>query len=545
MHACSLLADLSTWGARSIKSADALIDFFGRLNSWLRRFTEAHTVSQKRELAAPPLAASMAAEVGSRASVTTLRTHLRQMRAGLVELGVESSAVKSSTINDSDNMLMRIEFLLLDTGIHYTAFFTAPDKPAASGGSGTGTAATGSDSGGGGGRGGRGRGRGGRRGGARGAGCFHCGEKGHRAKDCPNRRAAVPSSRSTDGVLHILCWSASVAFRPVAKRAASVLLTSGTLQPMDLLTSEFFAPDTQPPPPPPKPGVANEKQVEVKEEPPERLSFLQFSAPHFDAVANNLLNLFVSEAPSRADGGGVSVPLRGDFASRSDADYLSALGGCVLRTARVVPKGLLVYFPSTAVMQACLSNWGIITQPLRAPPPGSVAQQLQVAKSIFVEPMRATADEFDSVLSNYKRAAEVGSGAVLFGVLRGRASEGLNFSHDHARGVVMIGIAYPPIYDIKVQSKRNRPLGQQWYTGQAFKAANQAIGRLIRNTQDYGVLVLLDRRYAGETLRQMLPGWVLGARRQWHARAAGELEPGLAAVAAFFAAKEAERKQCM
>ena len=89
----------------------------------------------------------MASEVGSRASVTTLRTHLRQMRAGLVELGVESSAVKSSTINDSDNMLMRIEFLLNDTGLHYTAFFTAPDKPAASGGSGT--AATGSDSGGG------------------------------------------------------------------------------------------------------------------------------------------------------------------------------------------------------------------------------------------------------------------------------------------------------------------------------------------------------------------------------------------------------------
>ena len=94
-----------------------------------------------------------------------------------------------------------------------------------------------------------------------------------------------------------------------------------------------------------------------------------------------------------------------------------------------------------------------------------------------------------------------------------------------------------------MQAKRNRPLGQQWYTGQAFKAANQAIGRLIRNTQDYGVLVLLDRRYAGETLRQMLPGWVLKAKRQWHARTADELEPGLAAIEAFFAAKEAEKKR--
>ena len=55
------------------------------------------------------------------------------------------------------------------------------------------------------------------------------------------------------------------------------------------------------------------------------------------------------------------------------------------------------------------------------------------------------------------------------------------------------------------------------YTGQAFKAANQAIGRLIRNTEDFGALILLDRRYAGETLRQMLPGWVRKANRQWHA----------------------------
>ena len=108
----------------------------------------------------------------------------------------------------------------------------------------------------------------------------------------------------------------------------------------------------------------------------------------------------------------------------------------------------------------------------------------------------------------------------------------------------MIGIAYPPIYDIKVQSKLNRSGatggGREWYTGQAFKAANQAIGRLIRNTHDYGVLILLDRRYAGDTLRQMLPGWVRKARRQWHARNANELEPGFAAIAAFFAQKQVE-----
>jgi hypothetical protein len=56
------------------------------------------------------------------------------------------------------------------------------------------------------------------------------------------------------------------------------------------------------------------------------------------------------------------------------------------------------------------------------------------------------------------------SGALLLAVLRGRSSEGLNFSHDHARAVVMVSIAYPPIRDIKVASKRSRMLGAEWCT---------------------------------------------------------------------------------
>jgi Rad3-related DNA helicase len=78
-------------------------------------------------------------------------------------------------------------------------------------------------------------------------------------------------------------------------------------------------------------------------------------------------------------------------------------------------------------------------------------------------------------------------------------------------------------------------------TGQAFKAANQAIGRLIRNTSDYGVLVLLDRRFATPRMRGLLPGWVRSAKRQWHARTVAELSPGLAAIAAFFAQKRGQK----
>ena len=53
---------------------------------------------------------------------------------------------------------------------------------------------------------------------------------------------------------------------------------------------------------------------------------------------------------------------------------------------------------------------------------------LQAVKSIFVEPMRATADEFDAVLSRYKGAASAGRGAVLFGKSFGRPPPSMRMS---------------------------------------------------------------------------------------------------------------------
>jgi chromosome transmission fidelity protein 1 len=69
---------------------------------------------------------------------------------------------------------------------------------------------------------------------------------------------------------------------------------------------------------------------------------------------------------------------------------------------------------------------------------GSLCDQIEAAKHVFLEPMKATADTFDQVLTQYKNAADTDKGAILLAVLRGRSSEGLNFSHDHARCVIMV-----------------------------------------------------------------------------------------------------------
>ena len=37
--------------------------------------------------------------------------------------------------------------------------------------------------------------------------------------------------------------------------------------------------------------------------------------------------------------------------------------------------------------------------------------------------------------------------------------------------------------------------GDQWYTTQAYRALNQALGRCLRHREDWGALVLIDERF--------------------------------------------------
>ena len=100
------------------------------------------------------------------------------------------------------------------------------------------------------------------------------------------------------------------------------------------------------------------------------------------------------------------------------------------------------------------------------------------------------------------------------GVCRGRISEGLDFSDNAARCVMIVGIPYPQMTDPKVILKKEyldekvleqrrkasagtRAVaqslgGKDWYNQQATKAVNQAIGRVIRHVQDYGSILLFD-----------------------------------------------------
>ena len=138
-------------------------------------------------------------------------------------------------------------------------------------------------------------------------------------------------------------------------------------------------------------------------------------------------------------------------------------------------------------------------------------------------------------------------GAVLLAVCRGKVSEGIDFADANARAVVIVGIPYPNVKDKQVELKRQynnegarRGLlsGDQWYSQQAFRALNQAVGRCLRHRADHGAILLADDRYAhganGDLCRH-LPKWLRPATRK-----CASFEESKRGVRAFFDARAAD-----
>jgi regulator of telomere elongation helicase 1 len=59
-----------------------------------------------------------------------------------------------------------------------------------------------------------------------------------------------------------------------------------------------------------------------------------------------------------------------------------------------------------------------------------------------------------------------------------------------------------------INSFQFQSAGQVWYNQQAYRAINQAVGRVIRHKDDYGAVILCDERFSQPQSISQLPGWM-------------------------------------
>ncbi|XP_057423797.1 uncharacterized protein LOC130717557 isoform X2 [Lotus japonicus] len=298
------------------------------------------------------------------------------------------------------------------------------------------------------------------------------------------------------------CLNPAVVFRDVADLSLSVILTSGTLSPMPSFSSEL--------------GVQFETSLE---------------APHVIDVDSQVWPAIISTGPG-------NYPLNASYKTADAYEFQDAVGRSLEEIFKIVPGGCLVFFPSYKLMEKLCNRWSETGQWSR----------LHTEKSLFVEPRGGSQDDFELVLKGYYDSIHHGKrpalgrkrrikkidlnhfytvdspqdskkgGAALLGVCRGKVSEGIDFSDENARVVIIVGIPFPNINDVQValkkkyndtfKSSKNLLSGSQWYCHQAFRALNQAAGRCIRHSLDYGAIILLDERFREERNRALISKWL-------------------------------------
>lgn len=244
-------------------------------------------------------------------------------------------------------------------------------------------------------------------------------------------------------VISYWCFAPALAMEELASlNVRSILVTSGTLSPLASYALEL--------------GIPFQHRLEN---------------PHI--IQNDQIHV-------RVIGKGVSgKDLTSSYDRRQDNDYYAELGNTLVSLARIVPAGMLIFFPSYGVMEACLQSWGGPNYSTRNNQQNDQSKnffavrrkqqstctqfafpqipsffyksesgntpwtRMLSIKSIVVEPKASS--ELPDALKEFQRLLNIpnSKGCILMGVCRGKISEGIDFSNEMSRAVVITGLPFP------------------------------------------------------------------------------------------------------
>ncbi|KAI1289432.1 ATP-dependent DNA helicase DDX11 [Halotydeus destructor] len=220
----------------------------------------------------------------------------------------------------------------------------------------------------------------------------------------------------------------------------------------------------------------------------------------------NLLSISMSHGPSTN-----GPKLEFSYSQRMNEQVIEETGRTLSKLASAVPGGIVVFFASYDYEQKVYSQWERN---------GLIEQLQEKGKRVFREPRKS--NQVNQVLIEYARTirmaktSERNNGAFLFSVVGGKMSEGINFSNELGRCVVMVGLPYGNIMSPELREKMNyldkeqgHGKGRFYYENLCMKSVNQSIGRAIRHKDDYSVILLLDHRYCcRQDIKNALPRWI-------------------------------------
>ncbi|KAL7648131.1 UNVERIFIED_CONTAM: hypothetical protein RMT77_000032 [Armadillidium vulgare] len=266
-------------------------------------------------------------------------------------------------------------------------------------------------------------------------------------------------------ILYLRCLDSSIAIKPVFVKFQTVVITSGTLSPLDMY-----------------PKILDFHPVVIN-------SFTMTLARPC------ILPMIVTK-------GNDQVAMSSKFESRDDPAVVRNYGKLLVEMATIVPDGMVCFFTSYLYLENVVATWY----------DHAIISDLQRHKLVFIE----TQDDAETSLAllNYMKACDKGRGAILLAVARGKVSEGIDFDHHYGRCVIMMGI--PFMYtQSRILKARLEYLRDQFniresdfLTFDALRHAAQCVGRAMRGKTDYGIMIFADKRFSRGDKRNKLPRWI-------------------------------------
>ncbi|GBG60221.1 hypothetical protein CBR_g3464 [Chara braunii] len=130
-----------------------------------------------------------------------------------------------------------------------------------------------------------------------------------------------PGEKKYNRTLSYWCFDPGLCMKEFVKLGVkTILLTSGTLAPLESFAQELKLPFQ-----------------------------IQLENPHV-IPANHVWIGVVRTGPS-------GVPLNSSYRNRDSIEYKIDLGNAIVNWARIVPDGLLVFFPSYSFLTTCIKAW--------------------------------------------------------------------------------------------------------------------------------------------------------------------------------------------
>ncbi|KAL0209434.1 hypothetical protein RCL1_007802 [Eukaryota sp. TZLM3-RCL] len=257
-------------------------------------------------------------------------------------------------------------------------------------------------------------------------------------------------------------------FERITSSSKAVILTGATLFPVNDLICDLFT-------------------ISFK-------NFQSFTFPHIIS-SSSVLPIICSKGPC-------NYPLRFTYQNRSNKSHNEDFSTMLVNLMSTCRGGMVVFFPSRDSM-TCFNHFLI------------ESGYNTSFTSLFIEPETTT--DYSEFFNNFSRSVKLKT-TVLFAVLGGKLSEGINLADNLCRICVIAGYSSPNPNDFEYNLKNSSLISRvgsqtcsDFWTSKSMRLVNQAAGRVIRHVSDYGVVVFADERFSNPKINAHISEWMRGS----------------------------------